>query len=162
MSQPVWNIYANPKKSNQFENGGFFVLVENNDPSEADGIFIEIENEKNPVKGSETYRIFWFTMNKCSIKDGILVNNNCHSEISPWWTTNENGSCLKNIPNYSEEQLIADLCNPDAIKRAEAYQAIGNHFTFYRFDANPLTNIDLRKSNLFQKNLMKIFQTDTQ
>ena len=145
MSQPAWECIAQLGDKNPIDHGGYWIL------RDTTGVYSE-EAELLIVPDDEDgdYTIHRFTLERCTFIDGVLSDNKFHPDHAAWWAKPEaernarpqDTTYLKNLADFIEmgvEELAADFCSEDALKRAMAYRAVGDYHGFDNLDNYPLT-----------------------
>ena len=132
MSQPQWRIVANLGDADPIEYGGAFVFVDETkvyDP--------EVEVWQEPPEDSddsEPWRVYRWSLRKCTVTYGILSDNPFHPKHPAWFAeTLPDISACCDFPDISDA-----LCSDNIIQRASAYIAIARYHGEYNFDDPPL------------------------
>lgn len=146
MSQPNWVLVAQLGDVNPLDCGGYWVLRDTTGayPEEAELLVVDESDENSSVTA---YR---FILERCTYVNGILSDNQFHPDHPAWFAAPESrrkerpqDTCyLSNVASSAgrdEEELIADLCSEDAVRRAMAYRDIADYHGAHEFDQYPLT-----------------------
>ena len=146
MSQPEWECIAQLGDADPIEHGGFWILRDKAGvyPEEAELLVVPDDD------GGGECTVYRFVLEKCTYIDGILSDNKFHPAHAAWWAGTEeerharpqDSTYLKNIADFIEmdvEELAADFCSEDALKRAMAYRSVGDFHGFENLDSDPLT-----------------------
>lgn len=161
MSQPKWKLVANLGDVHPLEYGGYFVYVDETDVYEAEGELLLEPTEDACGQCREevchndydeciydctchNYTVYRFSLERCTLIDGILSDNKFHLDFMAWFGYRDadrpQDSDLNDVAKSADMPTIADmLCSSDLIERAKAYQAIGEYHGFENLDAYPLT-----------------------
>lgn len=160
-------MIANLGDVNPFDYDGFFIFIDEKNEYQPEAALLQAEN---PNDENTTYTVYRFSLEKCTYQNEILSDNNFHPEISAWWAKSEkerqdrpqDRTYLKNVADYAdypEEQMIADFCSDDPIKRAEAYRAIGEYHGFDNFDSYPLTGLSRKEvEKMYKEQLDSLYK----
>lgn len=152
MSQPVWKFLTNLGDANPLEHGGYFVYLDETGVYPPEAEYLEVLYESNDPR----YKVYRFSLDKCTYQNGILSDNKFHPELPAWFAAPEakkaerpqDRTYLSNVASYcgwEVEALIESLCSDDPVARAEAYDCVGEFHGFENFDNYPL---DMRKREL--------------
>jgi hypothetical protein len=126
MSQPQWKLIDN------IGTDDFPCLVYRDEtgvyPEEME--FVEDHNDGEGFDGFMVYRLI---LERCTFTNGVL-SDNPHRPNFPAWFADD----IEYGKPWGED-LIADLCSDDAIRRAWAYRALIDDHGAIEFDQYPLT-----------------------
>jgi hypothetical protein len=151
--QPQWLAIANLGDVNPVDHGGFFVFVDNTGAYAPEAEFLDV-----PFDETDRYTVYRFCLDKCTLTDGILSDNQFHPSHPAWFAQPEHerknrpqDTCyLSNVADSMGIDLHALhslFCSDNPIERAEAYRAIGEYHGFENLDSYPLelTRSEARK-----------------
>lgn len=147
MSQPIWKLVAQLGDVNPIDHGGYFVY------EDTTGVYPpEAELLRNHDDDGEDgpWTVFRFSLDRCTFIDGVLSDNPYHPGLPAWFATpywDDNGqhrdtAKVARFIGAPESELIEDLCSEDIVRRALAYQAIGDYHGFIEFDQYPISDFD--------------------
>ena len=145
--QPKWKCIGTMGDVNPIDYGGSFILHDETGvyTDECETIIVSDDDEHH-------VRIFRFILEKCTFTSGILSDNQYHPESKVWFADELTGIArcfdLPDIANY--------LCSDDSIKRALAYDAIGNYYGFENLDSYPLTLTVSQARKRYTKNQYRV------
>lgn len=146
MSQPDWECIAQLGDNDPIDHGGYWILRDKTGvyPEEAELLVVPDDDDDGE------YIVYRFVLERCTFIDGVLSDNKFHPDHAAWWAGTEkerkarpqDTTYLKNIADFvgmELEELVADFCSEDAVKRAMAYRAVGDYHGFDNLDSYPLT-----------------------
>jgi hypothetical protein len=142
--QPNWKLLANLGDVQPIEYGGYFVYEDTTNVYGHEAELLEVYDN------SGEWRIYRFSIDKCTFIDGILSDNKYHPEHPAWFaepepekaTRPQDSTYLSNVASYvgdTVENMIALLCSDNPIARATVYRNIGEYHGLDNFDSYPLT-----------------------
>jgi len=150
MTQPVWKLIANLGDVNPIDHGGYFIYRDEtrNYNEEAELLEVIDEDSEEPK-----WIVRRFTLDQCTLIDGILSDNIFHPEHPAWFAAPESMKALRpqdttylsSVARYSDislDELQANLCSPNPVERAMAYRMIGDYHGWENFDSYPLVITD--------------------
>lgn len=129
--QPVWKLIAQLGDVHPIEYGGHFVFIDET------GVY-DPEAEILQANDDGTWTAYRYSLDKCTLINGILSDNKFHPEIAAWFA--HKLSSVAECCDY--DTLAEDLCGENVVNRALAYDCIGNYFGFDNLDSYPLTFTD--------------------
>lgn len=151
--QPIWKMVANLGDVNPLQYGGYFVYTDTTGVYEAEGEYVIVEN-KEDIKDNPTdtpYTVWRYSLEKCTLIDGILSDNKYHPRHPAWFATPEshrkdrdrpqNANYLSNVSNCMDidlKELQGLFCSSNIVERAIAYRLVGEYHGFDNLDSYPL------------------------
>jgi hypothetical protein len=160
--QPEWKLIAQLGDRNPIEHGGYFVYEDTTGVYAPEGELLippteeqwEADNtaeiyETPDYKPKSRWNVYRFSLERCTLTDGILSDNKYHPLEPAWFATPESEKAnrpqdttyLSNIATYhgmTVEQFQTLLISDSPVERAHAYRAIGEFHGFENF-GYPLT-----------------------
>ena len=147
--QPVWELVANLGDVDFLDYGGYFVFRDTTGVYSAEAEYLELDDE---TSDTSTYTVYRFSLDRCTLTDGILSDNPFHPLHSAWFAKPENEKTdrpqdttyLSNVCAYvglTVDELRAMLCSPNELDRAHAYREIALYHGWENFDSYPLTGL---------------------
>lgn len=134
--QPDWKLIANLGDVHPLEYGGYFVYVDTT------GVYDpEAELLIAPDDDGGAYEVRRFSLERCTLTDGVLSDNKFHPTYPVWYSVSDTGRLadIAQACDIPEADIVAMLCSEDPIQRAHAYRAIGDYHGFDNLDSYPLT-----------------------
>lgn len=146
-AQPVWKLIANLGDVNPLDYGGYFIYRDETGVYPEEGELLTLDDESDE---DSSYTVYRFILDRCTFINGVLSDNPFHPDHPAWFAKPESERAarpqdttyLSGVANFigqDVDELIADLCSEDAIRRAQAYRAIGEYHGFENLDSYPLT-----------------------
>lgn len=145
MSQPVWKLIGQLGDVNPLDYGGYFIYEDTTGVYDPEGeLLIAPEDEDGE------YKIYRFSLDRCTHINGILSDNEFHPDKSAWWAGSEAEkqarpqdttylSTICSTMDVTEEDLIRMFCSENPLERAHAYRLVGECHGFDNLDSYPLT-----------------------
>jgi hypothetical protein len=146
-NQPDWECIGQLGDVNPIDHGGYWILRDKTDVYPEEGELLVVPEDEDDEDGE--YTIYRFILDRCTFINGVLSDNEHHPEHCAWWATTpekmmerpQDGKGLSDVANcvgMDEEELVEDFCSEDALRRARAYQSVGNYHGFENLDSDPL------------------------
>lgn len=145
--QPNWKVIANLGDVNPIEYGGYFVFEDTTGvyPPEAELLIAPDEDEDGA-----TWLVYRFALDRCTLIDGILSDNQFHPNFPAWFAKPESErvnrpqdtTYLSNVAccfSMELEELQRLFISDSAVERAHGYRAVGDYHGFVNLDSDPLT-----------------------
>jgi len=147
MSQPKWKMIANLGDVNPVDHGGLFVYVDETGvyPPEMERL---TPNSDDDADGWQIRRV---KLDKCSwnVETGILSDNPYHPDHAAWFAQPEakrkerpqDTTYLQDVCDSMDcdgDELVADFCSDDPVRRALAYRAVLDYHGWENGDSYPL------------------------
>lgn len=137
MTQPIWKLVAQLGDANPIEYGGYFVYRDETGVYTEEAELLRVQDMDDD---NETWTTFRFPLDRCTFVDGVLSDNEFHPELPAWFA-----DALPNVASCAGldvQELRDDLCSADPVRRALAYQAIGDYHGFIELDHDPISDWD--------------------
>jgi len=150
MSQPNWKYIANLGDANPIDHGGFFVYIDETGVYDPEAELLEITRQNDGGEPIE-WNVYRFSLEKCTLQNGILSDNKFHPEHPAWFAECKRAERPQDttyLSNVAEcmgmdlETLQTLFCSDNPIERAEAYRCVGEYHGFDNLDSYPLTFTD--------------------
>jgi len=143
--QPIWAFLRNLSQEDPLEQGGYFIYVDET------GAYPE-EMERLVPMIDRGFLVYRTPLDRLKMVDGYLVPLRYRPEwphpverYDEWF--HEKMDEVAHSIGSTKEELETDFTSPDPIRRAWAYQAVGDHFGWENFDSYPLrlTKAEVKK-----------------
>lgn len=145
MNQPKWKCIAQLGDVNPVDYGGYWVFIDETGVHQPEGEYLE-----TPYDEDGEYRAYRFSIDRCTLTDGILSDNPFHPLCPAWFakpetereTRPQDTTYLSNVANYcgsTVDEIQAALCGDDIPVRAEAYRMVAEYHGWENMDSYPLT-----------------------
>jgi hypothetical protein len=143
--QPEWKLLANLGDVHPIDYGGYFVY------EDATGVYpAEAELLESPDSDEGVWTVYRFTLERCTLVNGVLSDNKFHPEHAAWFAQPECGRAnrpqdttyLSNIANLygmKLEEMQRLFISDSPVERAHAYRAVGEFHGFENLDSYPMT-----------------------
>jgi len=129
--QPEWECIANLGDVNPIDHGGKFVLVDRT------GVYPpEMEVVEELACNPGHWRVWRFSMDRCTYINGVLSDNPYHPAHAAWFADD-----IRSVAEtFSEEpdDLIGYLCSDDPLERARGYECLLGYYGAAEFDSYPV------------------------
>jgi hypothetical protein len=145
--QPRWRLLANLGDVHPVEYGGFFVYKDTTGVYTAEAEVLLAPDTDDSPEGWTVYR---FPLDRCTwnATTGVLSDNPYHPDMPAWFAKPEgeranrpqDSTYLSNVARTAGQELDdlrAQLCSDDPIKRAQAYRDIAEYHGYENFDHYP-------------------------
>lgn len=165
--QPAWKFIANLGDASPLEHGGFFVYQDETGVYAPEARYLEPNdstwervNHCMDCEGMEApcskhakleYALeYRFSLDRCTLTEGILSDNPYHPLHPAWWASPESEkvnrpqdttylSTIADTTGEALEDLQEAFCSEDLIERAQAYKSVGEVHGWENLDSYPLT-----------------------
>jgi hypothetical protein len=144
-AQPQWELVAQLGDANPIDHGGHFVYVDLTGvyPPESE-LLIPDEGDED----AERWTIYRYSLDKCTLTDGILSDNPYHPSHPAWFATPDHHERdrpqdttylgrVADCCDIERSELERMLCGDDPVERATAYHAIGSYHGWENLDSYP-------------------------
>ena len=134
MSWPEWKLVAQLGDADPISYGGYFIYEDATGVYAPEGEILISPDDDDAPEGWQVYR---FSLDRCTFIDGVLSDNPHHPGHAAWFADDINSvasSIGKDIDN-----MVADLCSEDTVRRAWARRAIGDYHGLENLDSDPIT-----------------------
>lgn len=149
--QPIWEFLRNLGDEDPLEHGGFFVYRDKT------GAYAEEIEHLTPMI-DRSFLVYRTPIDRLKLVDGYLVPLRYRPEwrhpleqYDEWF--HEKLDEVAHSIGSTKEELETDFTSPDPIRRAWAYQAVGEHFGWENFDSYPLRLTRAEVKKRFRKEL---------
>lgn len=138
MSQPAWKFLENLGDVNPLDYGGLFVFVDETGvyPAEMEKLDTPEGYEVEEPDDAGKFMVYRVTLDRCSFVDGVLSDNEFHRDKPAWFAANLENVCA--AQDYPIDELRADLCAEEPLRRARAWQAVLDHHGWMNGDSDPI------------------------
>lgn len=149
--QPIWEFIQYLGDEDPLEHGGYFVYRDKT------GAYAEEVQRLTPMI-DRSFLIYRTPIERLKLVDGYLVPLRYRPdwphplERYDEWFHEKLGEVAHSI-GATKEALAKDFTSPDPIRRAWAYQAVGDHFGWENFDSDPLRMTRAEVKKRFRKEL---------
>jgi hypothetical protein len=129
-NQPKWQAVAQLGDVNPLDYGGYWVLVDTTGEFTPEGEFVEVDEQTNCLT------IYRFSLEQCSLINGVLSDNKYHSEYPAWFAEGlESVAAFCGVPVL---ELRVMFCADDPVVRARAYGDVASYHGWNNLDDDPL------------------------
>lgn len=139
--QPTWEFVEQLGDNDPIAYGGHFLFRDTTKQCDPESEILicpddsEIEETEDDDEIGE-WRVYRYSLPKCTYENGVLSNNRFHPNYSAWFADDiESVASFIGMPT---KELIELLCGFSITGRAMAYNAIAEYFGHSNFDDYPL------------------------
>lgn len=136
-NQPKWQLIANLGDATPLDYGGLFVFRDETGVYREEMELLEVQHPDADYDGDLRYEVRRCVLERCTLTNGILSDNQFHPEHPAWFADGLAGVAA--TIGSTKEELERLLCSENPLERAEAYRAIGDYHGWDNLDSDSLT-----------------------